>query len=121
MGTFRVEFEVGNPEGRRFERLQALVDTGASHTVVPSSLLRSLGVPVRWRWQFQMADDRVVERDAGYTLVRLDGRVAPTVVVFGDEGVEALLGAATLETFSLAMDPVRRRLVPVPGLLKAAR
>jgi len=42
-------------------------------------------------------------------------------VVFGDEGVEALLGAATLETFSLAMDPVRRRLVPVPGLLKAAR
>jgi hypothetical protein len=32
MGTFRVEIEVGDPGARRFERIDALVDTGATYT-----------------------------------------------------------------------------------------
>jgi len=39
-------------------------------------------------------------------------------VIFGAEGVQPLLGATALEILKLAADPVRRRLVPVPGLLK---
>jgi len=41
------------------------------------------------------------------------------IVIFGEPGSEPLLGAFTLEGFRLAADPVNRRLVPVPGLLKA--
>ena len=44
--------------------------------------------------------------------VRLDGRVLPTVCVMADDGQPALLGAVTLETFGLTVDPVNRRLVP---------
>lgn len=40
MGTFSVLIEVGNPGGNRFEGLEALVDTGATYTVVPSRLAR---------------------------------------------------------------------------------
>jgi hypothetical protein len=40
-----------------------------------------------------------------------------TIVVFGDEGALPLLGAFTLEEFGLSVDPVGRKLIPVPGLL----
>jgi hypothetical protein len=39
------------------------------------------------------------------------------VVIFGDPDLQALLGAVTLEQFSLAPDPVTKRLIPVEALL----
>ena len=32
MGVFRVPVEIGDLDGTRFERIEALVDTGASYT-----------------------------------------------------------------------------------------
>ena len=52
------------------------------------------------------------------TKVRLNGQERTTLVVFGEEDTDALLGAYTLEGFGLAPDPVGRRLITVPGLLK---
>ena len=37
MGTFNADIEIGNPEGSRFETVNALVDTGASMTSLPGS------------------------------------------------------------------------------------
>jgi hypothetical protein len=39
-------------------------------------------------------------------------------VLFGEADSEPLLGAFSLKSFLLVADPVRQRLVPVPGLLK---
>jgi len=118
MGTFTVKIDVGDPEGRRWETMDALVDTGASHTVVPGSILRGLGILPEERWPFELADGRTIECDVAETRVRIDGRHRHTVIVFGEERSKPLLGAATLEAFRLAPDPVGRRLIPVPGLLK---
>ncbi|MFQ5879991.1 MAG: retroviral-like aspartic protease family protein [Dehalococcoidia bacterium] len=117
MGTFRVAIEIGDPQGSRFESLEALVDTGASYTWVPASVLRGLGVGPSFRFPFLLANGRRIEREMAETRVRLDGRERTTLVVFGDEGTQPLLGAYTLEGFGLAPDPVNRRLIPVPGLL----
>ena len=117
MGTFKVGIEVGDPQGQRYERVEALVDTGATYTTLPSSLLRRLGVAPHIRLPFELADGRRIERDVGRTWVRIDGRAEMTMVVFGEEAAGPVLGAVTLETFLLAPDPVRRRLVSVPGLL----
>ena len=117
MGTFHYNIEIGDPQGQRFESVDALMDTGSTYTVTPASLLERLGVTRYERRRFRLATDTMVERDIGYTIVRLNGRSLPTVVVFGDEGATPLPGAVTLEEFGLAVDPVRRRLVPVPGLL----
>jgi len=38
----------------------------------------------------------------------------------GETGAQPVLGAFTLEGFRLAADPVKRRLISVPGLLKSA-
>jgi len=118
MGTFEVPLEIGDIQGLRFERVDAVVDTGSTYTLVPRSLLQRLGVEVLERRPFQLADERQVEYDVGQAQVRLEDRKRFTVVVFGEEGVAPLLGAVTLEEFGLSVDPVRQRLVPVPGLLK---
>ena len=119
MGTFRVRIEIGDPPGRRYEPIDALVDTGATYTMVPSPLLEQLGVIPHARDAFVLADGRRTERDIGRTWVRIDGRAEMTLVVFGDLDAPVLLGAYTLEGLRLAADPVSRRLIPVPGLLLA--
>lgn len=117
VGTFRVAMEIGNAEGTSFELVEVLVDTGASYSWVPGSILHRLGVVAGLRFPFILADGRRIEREMAETRVRLDGQTRTTLVVFGDEGTQPLLGAYTLEGFGLAPDPVNRRLVPVPGLL----
>lgn len=117
MGTFRYPIEVGDPQGERFERLEALVDTGASYTTLPASLLRGLGVEPVDHVQFILADGRTIERAIGRTWIRIDGRQEITIVVFGEEGVRPLLGAYTLEGLRLGVDPSNQRLVRTPGLL----
>lgn len=121
MGTFSVTLEIGDPQGQHFEAMDALVDTGASYTVVPASLLVRLGVTAHVRDAFELGDGRRIDMDIGQTWVRVDGRSVVTLVVFGDEGIEPLLGAYTLEGVRLAADPVGRRLIPVPGRLMVTR
>ncbi len=117
VGTFRVSFEIGDPEGRRWETVEALVDTGASYTLVPRPLLERLGVAARFRQPFILADGRQADCDMAETLVRLNGQTRTTLIIFGEEPAVPLLGAYTLEGFGLAPDPVNRRLIRVPGLL----
>jgi len=121
MGTFRVSIEIGDPRGERYEQVEALVDTGATYTTAPASILQRLGVTPHDRVTFIMADGRRIERQVGRTRVRVDGKAEVTLVVFGDEGVEALLGAYTLEGLRLGIDPANERLVPTPGLLMRSR
>ena len=118
MGTFSVTMEIASLTSARTLRAEALVDTGATHTLVPRSILAELGTEPIDRIPFQLADQRTVEYDVGQVRIKLDGRERIVLVVFGDEHASPLLGATTLELFNLAVDPVRKQLVPVPGLMK---
>jgi clan AA aspartic protease len=111
--TFRVRIEVGDPEGKRFQAVEALVDTGATNTALPSSLLAELGVSPHTTTVFELADGRELELGVGRTWVRVDGQQEFTQVVFAGEATEPILGAITLEEMGLAVDPVSRRLLPV--------
>ena len=121
MGTFHQAIGLAPEPGGPSEALTALVDTGATYTLVPAPILRRLGVEPIGRQTFLIADGSRVEREVGWLLVRIDGEERPTVVVFGDDGAEPLLGAVTMEEFGLGVDPVRRRLVPVDGYLVGLR
>src|SRR5574341_2232949 len=106
MGTFKVSMDIGDPQGQHFETVEALVDTGATYTVAPRSLLQRLGVVPHTHAPFLLADERQVEYDIGRTWVRFDGQMEIVLVVFGEEAAEPLVGAFTLEAFRLAPDPV---------------
>lgn len=116
MGSFRYRIEIGSQQGA-FEALDALVDTGATYTWVPRSLLEKLGIVPAFRREFLLADGRTIQRDVAQVTARIDGQSLYTLCIFGDEGSEPLLGVVTLEEFGLGVDPVNRRLIPVPGFL----
>ena len=52
--------------------------------------------------------------------MRLDGRERTVLAFLADERAPRLLGAQTLETFGLGVDPLARRLVPVDASLARA-
>lgn len=112
--------EVGDPQGGNFEAVDALVDTGASYSMLPASLLRRLGVAPHGQRPFLLADGRRVTREIGQTRIRIEDQTLMTVVVFGDEDTQCLLGAVTREEFGLGIDPVARKRMPVPGYLMFA-
>lgn len=120
MGTFKVRMEIGDPAGERWETVEALVDTGATYTMIPAPLLARLGVAAHTRDVFTLADGSHAEYDIGRSWVQVNGRAEQTLVVFGEATSEPLLGAYALEGLRLAPDPIGRHLVPVPGLLMAA-
>ena len=111
MGTFRYPIALGNPTGTEFEVLNALVDTGATYTFVPSSLLEKLEVEPMESIEFTLADGSKITRDIGQTHVRVAGKQAITFVVFGDKDDNTLLGSYALEGLRLAVDPYNSRLV----------
>ena len=39
MGTVKVTIGVGDPQGRHFEDMEVVVDTGSTYTAVPRQLL----------------------------------------------------------------------------------
>lgn len=120
MGTFSVQIQVGDPSGQRFETIDATVDSGATYTVLPASLLERLDVDAHATRHFRLVDGSRVERRFGRTWLRIDGKADVSPVVFWDEGAMPLLGAVTLEILSLGIDPVNRRLIPVDALLLPA-
>ena len=112
--------QVGDPQADRFETVDVLVDSGATYTLLPAAILRRLGVEPHSTRVFELADGSLTRRDFGRTWVSLNGQLEITPVVYGDDSVRPLLGAVTLEIFSLGIDTVNSRLIPVNALLLAA-
>jgi predicted aspartyl protease len=118
VGVFTVKAFVWNPQNpEKRVSVELVVDSGATYTTLPTSLLTSLGIkPVR-SIRVRLADNRVVERLVGEVGIEVEGfRASATPVIFGDEGVY-LLGSVTTEQLGLAPDPVNKRLKPIEALL----
>ena len=116
MATFSMPIEIAGPDRERFETVNALAGANATYTMLPASLLTSLGVsPIDKRW-FRFPNGERIRMDIGEAVVRIDGRAQTNVVVFADEDSRPILGWVTLGEFSLAVDPVDLRLVPTPAI-----
>ena len=120
MNYIRVSVEVGSRGSEHLETMDAMVDTESTYTWIPRDVLERLGVVPEEQWPFESADGRKAHYSVAWVQIKLGVRVQPTIAVFGEIGSEPVLGVMTLQQFLLAVDPVRRRLIPVPGLLKAS-
>ena len=118
MGAFNVPIRVASLAGHRFIEVEALVDTGSTYTAMPQDLLTQLGVDQEENRRFELANNQIVEYPVGQARILLEGREFIALVVFGPEDTTPLLGATTLETFGLGVDPVGPKLVPVNALMK---
>lgn len=78
MGVFNWPIRLDSMEGQQSLEIEALVDTGASYTVVPTHLLNDLGVSPMDKIGLVLADGRPVEYDIGEARATIDGRSIPT-------------------------------------------
>ena len=93
------------------------MDTGATYTVLPSSLLHELvGIQPQREMEFTLADGRKMELPMGEARLYIEGRDAVNPVVFGEEG-RYLIGATTLQVLGLIPDTTNHKLIPAPELL----
>ena len=116
MGTFHVTLQVADRFREQFVALEALVDTGATYTALPESVLDGLGIEREENRRFRIADNRVVEYQMGETRLRLEGREFTAPVIFAPDEVTPLVGMTTLEILGLGVDSIEEKLVPVIAL-----
>ena len=116
MGLFSQRITVSNLTDQNSVEIDAVVDTGAFYSVLPSYMLHELGVEPIDRVPLRLADNRHLEMEIGYIWITLDDRRRITTVAFGSDTGQLLLGAFTLEGLELAVDPKGQRLVPIEYL-----
>jgi predicted aspartyl protease len=117
MGTFFHAITITGPAGA--ETLEALVDTGASFTTAPASLLERLGVTPHRTIRLTIASGEVVEWPWAWVTAQIDGVEEQTPCIFGAETAPPVIGAVTMEIMGLGVDPRGHRLVPREGFLMA--
>jgi aspartyl protease family protein len=111
MGLTSVRILIANPRvPERTKEVELLVDTGAMYSMVPSKILRELGVVPEGTRTFTLASGEKIKRKVGGAIYKLDGILGHASVIFGEEGDQPLLGVTALEEMGLQVDPVTRKL-----------
>ena len=93
--------------------LEFLIDSGAVYSAMPTSVLEALGIVRLSRHEFTLADGTYRAYDVGEAFFEFDRRCGTSRVVFAPDGVTPLLGAVTLESLGLMVNPVTRELMPM--------
>ena len=118
MGLTILDIEVANvarPDVT--EKLEFLIDSGAVYSVVPRAVLKRLGIEPLAEQTFRLADGSKIVRQKGGAVFKYGGYVGCADVIFGEEDDSQLLGAFTLEALGLALNPIKRELMPLPMIL----
>ena len=99
------------------KKVNCLVDSGAIYSVIPTKVLRKLGIKPGREREFTLADGNTVVRKMSGARFEYSLREGFAPVVFGEEKDSALLGATALEAMGVALNPLERKLIPLPMVL----
>lgn len=102
-----------SPDKVRRMHLEGIVDTGASHLVIPKSVADALGVPIIGETGVRYADSRRAARQIVNDVeVHLLGRNGIFKAIVEPDRENALLGAIVLEDMDFIVDCREQKLVP---------
>ena len=107
-------------EHRKSEKIAEvnfLVDSGAVYSLVPGAILDELEIEPYKEMSFSLADGTVLKRRVCSAYFEFGGEGGPAPVVYGEPGDEPLLGATTLESLGLVLNPFTRTLHPMRMLM----
>ena len=111
MGITTLKLRVANAkDARRSTELECIVDSGAIFAIVPRRILRAIGVRPTRSEHFSLIDGSHVRREIGEARFTIGERSGVSPVIFGARGDAAVMGAVTLETLGLMLDPLKREL-----------
>lgn len=116
IGHTWVEVEISDSEKKKSTKIKALVDTGASLTVLPEKLAKQLGIKT-------ISEEKVstgageVKIKRGRAWIKLEGKEDMFSVWISEIIDKVLIGVVTLESLGLEVDPVSETLKERPLLL----
>jgi len=116
MGHVWVEALIENPITGRSVRARALVDTGATFTVVPRKVFEELQLPIIGKKTVKTAKGSV-ELSECLGVIEVMGRRAGSQILVSDDVDLVLIGVLTLEALGLEVDPTTGRLKETEILL----
>ncbi len=102
-----------------YERESMLVDTGATYTFLPLSVVEKIGaIRTPWKVKVTLGNGRTMDAEIALTLIEAEGRESPVKVAIADGAIE-VIGVETLEALGLKVNPVSGKLEPTrePGAL----
>ena len=121
MGLTSILVRISNPVDRsRAIEAEMLVDSGAIFSVVPAHELQAIGIEPDKVERFSLADGTSVTRPVGIARFEVADASGGAPVIFGEPGDVWLLGALSLESLGLVLDPFKRELRPMRLVLYAA-
>jgi clan AA aspartic protease len=118
MGHVRVPVRISNPEnpGPAVDVKEALVDTGATWTCVPRSLVESLGLRVVGNIRVRTAAGPQ-DLTQSYAQIEIAGKTLVTHILLSDTLETVLIGVTTLEALGFGVDPTGQRRFETDPLL----
>ena len=123
MGITFTKAKISNPRNPRrgVVELEFLIDTGAIYSVVPAATARELGLKKLQRQEFTLADGTHRTYAVGEAFFQVGDQSGTSKVVFGPPNATPLLGALTLESLGLMVNPVTREVSPMRLFLASHR
>ena len=101
------------PDQVRREKIQGMVDTGATQLVLPEAVVKRLGLPLGSTVNVRYADGRKARRRrVNGVSVQLLGRDGVFTAICEPKRETALVGAIVLEDLDLLVNCVAQRVVP---------
>lgn len=87
-----------------------LIDTGATYTVLPESVLKKIGAArVPTEIQVELGNGEKVKAKAYGVAVKIEGVEAPSISITF-KGAQTVIGVETLESIGLKLDPTTGKL-----------
>ena len=117
MGATHVTVTIRNPaEPERTWEGLFLVDTGATDSLVPRPHFEAIGLAPRGKRIYELADGSELRRDVTVAEIEFMGEIVGGTIIYGEAGVEPLLGVTALESVGIEVDPVSQRLKRLPAV-----
>ena len=83
MGTFEVQIGIGHPAGGDSNAISATVNTGATHSMMPGTLMERLRIRPIQTGRYGIVDGSVVEYGVADARFSIDGVERYCPVIFG--------------------------------------
>ena len=116
MGHSWVDVEISDLERKHSEKVKALVDTGATLTVLPKELADRLGIKATAEVDVESGGG-IIKLKEGEARIKIKGKESVTPVLISEIIDKVLIGVVILESLGFGVDPTTGTLKSTPLLL----
>ena len=103
----KIKLTVANSQDltKRTSEIEAVVDSGSYYSWIPKGEAKKIDLKEIGKRKFRTISGEIVERPYGVGVFSVDGATGGSEVVFAEERDGIVLGAITMESMGIKIDP----------------